>query len=65
MMPKTDVRVKLTGTDGNVFALAGKVSAALERAGHNDLSKEFQNKLIECRSYDAALSLMQDYVKVS
>src|SRR5680860_1660717 len=32
-MPKTDVVVQLTGTDGNVFMLAGTVAAALKRAG--------------------------------
>jgi hypothetical protein len=33
----TDVEVKLTGSDGNAFAIMGKVAKALRRAGHGDL----------------------------
>ena len=58
-------KCKLTGTDGNVFALAGGVSQALKRAGQADKAKEFQGKLFKCGSYDEALVLMQEYVEVS
>jgi len=64
-MPKTKIKVRLTGTDGNVFALAAKVSNALRAGGFPDLAKEFQSKLFTMPSYDAALSLMADYVVVS
>ncbi|MFI5399207.1 MAG: hypothetical protein ACHQ9S_27065 [Candidatus Binatia bacterium] len=37
--------VQLTGTDGNVFALAGKVSSALKRAGLEAEAKEFTRRL--------------------
>ena len=53
---------KLTGTDGNVFALAGRVSAALKRAGMPEKAKEFTDKVFACESYDAALRLMCEYV---
>ena len=39
--PKTDIRVKVVGTDGNAFALLGKVRAALRRGGRADLIEEF------------------------
>jgi len=57
--------VKLTGTDGNVFALAGKVSRALKAAGQPENAKELSTKLFQCGSYDEALQLMMEYVDVS
>jgi len=32
-MSKYDIKVKLVGTDGNAFALIGKVKQALKKAG--------------------------------
>ena len=64
-MPKTDVEVKLTGTDGNVFALMGKVAKALRRAGHPDLADEFTKKVFQSGSYDESLRIMMEYVDVS
>lgn len=56
--------VKLTDTDGNVFALAGKVRQALRRAGQDKEAKEFGEKLWKCGSYEQALKLMADYVEI-
>lgn len=40
----TDIRVKLTGTDGNGFAIVGKVMSSLRRAGVPDSEvTKFQN----------------------
>ena len=64
-MPKTDVKVKLVGTDGNVFALGGKVSKALKQGGYPELASEFTTALFQCHSYDDALQLMMDYVEVT
>ena len=36
-----DVTVQLVGTDGNAFAVLGKVSRALRDAGHADEVPEF------------------------
>jgi len=58
-------KVKLSGTNGNVFALAGKVSGALRKAEMHNEAKEFTTKLSECGSYDKALQLMMRYVDVS
>jgi len=57
-------RVKLVGTDGNVFALAGKVSRCLKHAGMPDKAREFMDKLFQCHSYDEALRLMNEYVEI-
>ena len=64
-MPKTDIEVQLIGTDGNVFALGGKVSRALKLGGHPELASEFTSSLFKCSSYDEALQLIMEYVEVS
>lgn len=58
-------KCELIGTDGNVFALAGRVTKALKKAGLPEKAAEFSAKLTHCKSYDEALVLMQDYVEVS
>ena len=55
---------KLVGTDGNVFALASRVINALKSAGLEEQADEFQDDLLDCKSYDEALMLMQNYVEV-
>jgi hypothetical protein len=55
---------KLVGTDGNVFALAGRVTDALKKVKQYDKASEFSKKLFECKDYNAALRLMMEYVKV-
>jgi hypothetical protein len=54
----------LIGTDGNVFALAGRVTKALKRAGMGDKATEFTQRLFACGSYDEALVLMGEYVEI-
>lgn len=60
-----DVKVKLTGTDGNTFALLGRVSTALNKAGYADDAREMTNRVFECGSYNEALATLMDYVEVS
>ena len=57
--------VELIGTDSNVFALAGKVSRVLKKAGQPEQAKEFQIKLSQCKSYSEAIVLMGDYVEIT
>ncbi len=57
-------KCKLTGTDGNVFALAGRVGSALKKAGQSEKAEEFYEKLPKCGSYSDALALMCEYVDV-
>ena len=64
MMTVDKPKCKLTGTDGNVFALAGLVGQTLKRAGLHDKAQEFYGKLPKCKSYDEALQLMMEYVDV-
>lgn len=55
---------KLVGTDGNVFAIIGAVSAALKKAGQRVQAKEFTEKAFKAGSYDEVLVLTMDYVEV-
>lgn len=64
-MPKTNIKVKLTGTDGNVFSVIGNVEIALKRGGEAELAKEFQTKAFEQESYHGVLALAMEYVEVS
>jgi hypothetical protein len=53
---------ELVGTDGNVFALAGRVGKCLKRAGLPEQATEMYARLQECHSYDEALALFTEYV---
>jgi hypothetical protein len=57
-------KCRLTGTDGNVFAIIGAVCKALRRV---DLKRadEFRKRALASTSYDAVLQLAMDYVDVS
>ena len=56
--------VQLTGEDGNVFAIIGRVSKALRRAGLPQVAEEFSKKAMSSGSYDEVLRLCFDYVEV-
>lgn len=58
-------KCKLVGTDGNVFALMGRVSTTLKENGMSDKAKEMTNKIMtEAKSYSEALAIMSEYVEV-
>ena len=58
-------KCKLVGTDGNVFALVGKVSATLKKAGFPEKAKEMSERAFKCGSYDEVLCMFGEYVEVS
>lgn len=60
-----NVAVQLTGTDGNAFALVGKVTKALKRAGEPDAAKACQDEAFAAGSYDELLVVLMSYVDVS
>lgn len=62
-MPKTDIKVKLTGEDGNAFAVMGKVINALRRQGRNDLVDDYQYEATS-GDYDHLLQTTMKYVEV-
>lgn len=57
-------KCKLVGTDGNVFSIIGRVSAALREAGLPDKATEFRVKAMQQKSYGAVLALCSEYVEV-
>ena len=62
-MPKTDVKVKLVGEDGNAFAVMGKVIRELKRNGHGDLVQQYQDEATS-GDYDHLLAVTMEYVDV-
>jgi len=62
-MPKTDIKVQLTGEDGNAFYILGLVREALARGGREDLVKEF-TKEATAGDYNHLLATCMEYVEV-
>jgi len=60
---KTNIKVKLTGTDGNAFAVMGKVKQALNRGGHPELVDEYLKEAMS-GDYDHLLATSMQYVEV-
>ena len=61
-----DVHVQLSGEDGNVFSIIGRVSQALRRAGCAPSEiNAFQTQVQSSQSYDEALSVVMQWVSVS
>ena len=58
MVKYPQVVVKLVGTDGNAFALIGKVSKAMQQAGLQAEAVEFRQAAFESKSYDDLLQLI-------
>lgn len=58
-----DVKVRLVGEDGNAFAIIGRVSGALRRAGHTNASKEFADEAMT-GDYNHVLRTVMAYVSV-
>lgn len=63
--PRTNVRVQLTGEDGNIFSIVGRTVNALGRAGEPGLGVELRDRVFAAQSYDEALQIVMEYVEVS
>jgi hypothetical protein len=64
MRPKyPDVEVQLTGKDGNIFAIIGRVVRAMRRAEVPDAEiNKFEEEVTFCGSYDNALQIVTHWV---
>lgn len=60
-----DVTVRLTGQDGNAFAVMGAVSAAIRRAHGSAAASAYSAEAMESDSYDALLRHAMQTVKVA
>jgi len=58
-----DVKVRLVGEDGNAFAILGKVSKALKRAGYKEDAEEFLTEAMS-GDYNHLLRVCMSYVEV-
>ena len=61
---KAKITVKLVGTDGNAYALIGRVSRALKDAGQREEARAFMAKATDCKSYDELLRYIMGVVDV-
>ena len=59
-----DVHVKLTGTDGNAFALMGRVTSALKAAGYGESVEPFRKEAMS-GDYEHLLRTCTEYVNVT
>lgn len=55
---------KLVGENGNIFNLLGIASRTLREAGQADKINEMTKKVTSSGSYDEALLVLMEYVKV-
>lgn len=58
-----DIKVQLTGQDGNAFVIVARVRKAIEDAGHIDEAKEFFEEALS-GSYGHLLRTCDEYVTV-
>lgn len=61
----TDVHVRLSGEDGNAFAIIAKVSSALREAGYKEEAEGLKRDAFACSSYNDLLVLMMETVVVT
>ena len=61
---QTGLKLKLTGADGNVFAVLGAATQVLRKNGMSDKVKEFQNEATS-GDYDHALQTCMKWFEVS
>ena len=59
-----NVKVKLTGTDGNAFAILGKVSKALRQEGVPEEDRNQFLKQASSGNYDQLLATCMEWVDV-
>jgi hypothetical protein len=57
--------VQLTGQDGNVFSIIGRVTKALRKAGMPLSEKDFTEKAFAASNYDEVLRLAMEYCDVA
>lgn len=67
MTPKyPNIELQLTGKDGNAFAILGRLSKALRRAGlSHDQVKVIINECTRQPNYQSLLAKVMEYVEVT
>ena len=57
------LKMELLGQDGNIFAILGRASALLKRAGMKDQADEMFQRVTASGSYEQALNIISEYVE--
>ncbi|WP_282795765.1 hypothetical protein [Streptomyces sp. CC224B] len=60
-----DVKVQLSGEDGNVYSVIGRIQRALRQAGRGEAATEFVAAARSAGSYDEVIQLAMRTVDVS
>jgi len=55
---------KLTGMDGNIFYILGRVNRTLKENGKAEQAKEVNERVMASGSYTKALQIIMEYVDV-
>lgn len=56
------VPCRLSGEDGNVFAVIARARRALKNAGRSEKAEEMGRRCLRAKSYEDALGIVQEYV---
>jgi len=64
-MEQAKPECELIGTDGNIFALMGRVIRTMNRAGLTDQVATMKDKVKKCGSYDEAIQVIMEYVEIT
>jgi hypothetical protein len=56
-------KCKVTGEDGNIFAVMGRAAQAMKDAGQKDKVPEMRKRVLQSHGYDAALAVLLEYVE--
>ena len=56
-------KMQLIGEDGNIFAILGRASRLLNRAGMKAQSEKMFRRVTACGDYDKALHIISEYVE--
>ena len=52
----------MSNQDGNIFNILGLASKILRQNNLGELKSEMQQRVLSCKSYDEALSIISEYV---
>ena len=57
-------KCKTARKNENIFILAGRIAAILQKSGKTENTRDFCDRLFKCKCYDDALALIHEYTKV-
>lgn len=57
-------RLKLEGTDGNIFSILGKATQLLRENGQPEQAAEMARRVFQSDSYEKALGIISEYLEM-